>query len=92
MKQVIIVLITIVFSNPLFSQVCKPKLESVLTVVQQKEYVELTECLTLFKIRVEGAKLTFPLFKDEEDNLFCVIMKNGHLELVPSEQFNYAQN
>jgi hypothetical protein len=92
MKQVLFILAFTVFSYSTYAQTQLPKLESVITLVQQEEYVCITDCLVKINYRIEGRKYSLPLFKDKEDNLFCVIMKNGHLELVPSESFDYAQN
>ena len=93
MKQVLFIALFTVFSiNLSFSQVCKPKLENSLTVVQQVEYINLTECLTPMRLRIEGYKYTYPCFMDEEGNVFSAIVKNGHVLLVEGESFDYAQN
>ena len=92
MKQVLIIAFIVFSINLSFSQVCKPKLEQQLTVVQQVEYINLTECLSPMRLRIEGYKYTYPCFMDEEGNVFRAIVKNGHVLLVEGESFDYAQN
>lgn len=88
----ILTIVCLVFYFSLSAQVQLPKLESSLTIVQQEEYKQITECLVKINYRMEGTKYSLPIFKDENDDLFCVIMKNGHVELVSTDQFDYAQN
>ena len=93
MKQVLFIITFILLSISAFSQTSMPKLENALTGVQKVKLIWITKDLSPFKIRVESKMWSHPCYKDKNDNLFSVILKNDCVVLVPTEEFDiYAQN
>jgi len=88
MKQVLFIFVFCIFCS--FKSV--PKLEDSLTESQRVEYIDVTSNYVKTWNRINSREYSHPVFRDDEGNMFMVILCDGGVYTIPTEAFDYAEN